>query len=612
MKSPLHEDMLQAMGTQRIRHAFTGARWVWALGLLAVVALTVGVAGTGCGKGKGGAPGAKAAKSAAATPVSVVIAKRGSIREELELTGTCTATDESDVVAEVSGKVVSVRKDVGDFVRAGEPLVQLDTALVSKQRVQAERGVDAASSRLRQSVESARLTDSETSIGIRQAEAGVAAAQEQLRKAEASSKYTQDKVQSDIEQAKVALASAEAQERDVAAGARTQEIAQAEAAVRKAESDLALKKSDYDRYERLCQQGAVSAATLDAYRTQYEVATQNLSQAREALSLAREGSRAEQRRIASLAVERAREQLKLAEAGRQQVDIAARDVQTARVSLRQAQENLRLAYAGRGRYSVSLADINASRASVGQAVASRDLARTTQGKYTIVSPITGTVASRNVEPGEAAMPTSPVMRIVNLNPIRVEASVTELDIEKVKLGDEGVTTVDGLPGREFLGRVVAITPQTAKDQRNYTVRLEIDNSDGVIKAGMFARVRLVISEHADAVVITRDCLVERGTDRKAYIVDNGVIRIRDVKIGITNANQLEVLSGVDPGQMLVCAGQAMLADGQQAKPVVRTQGQEGAGTDPGAEGGAGTAEGAPSPEAAAPAAAPPAAGAPKR
>ena len=583
--------------------------WQRVMVVLVVVGLVAGWAGAGCGRGK--KPGSeRAAQEVAATPVSVVIAKRGTIQEELELTGTCTPTDESDVVSEVSGKVLAVYKDVGDPVRAGEPLVQLDTALVSKQRVQAERGVDVAASRLRQAVETARLTDSETNINIRQAEAGVAAAQEQLRKAEANYKYTVDRVNSDIEQAKVALATAEAQERDVAAGARTQELAQAEAAVRKAESDVSLRKADYDRYQRLWQQGAVSQATLDAYRTQYEVAVQNLNQAREALSLAREGARQEQRRIASLAVERAREQLKLAEAGRRQVEIAARDLQTAQVSLRQAEENLRLARAGRGRYSVSLADVNASRASVGQALASRDLARTTQSKYTIVAPISGVVASRNVEPGEAASPVSPVMRIVNLNPMRVEATVTELDIEKVKLGDQGITTVDGLPGREFLGRVVAITPQTAKDQRNYTVRLEIDNPQGLIKAGMFARVRLVLSQRNDTVVITRDCLVERGTERKVYVVDNGVVRIRDVTIGISNANQLEVLKGVAPGEMLVCAGQAMLADGQPAKPVVKTVEQQKTEAEAAERASGGT--GAPTPETAPPATPAPATGASKR
>jgi multidrug efflux system membrane fusion protein len=108
--------------------------------MLVAIGLIVSLIAVGCGRRGKGAPAAtQGAQTAAATPVSVVIAKRGTIQEELELTGTCNPTDESDVVSEASGKVVAVHKDVGDLVRAGEPLVQLDTALVSKQRVQAER-----------------------------------------------------------------------------------------------------------------------------------------------------------------------------------------------------------------------------------------------------------------------------------------------------------------------------------------------------------------------------------------------------------------------------------------------------------------------------------------
>ncbi len=538
------------------------------LAVAAAILLLVGFAGCGRGKGKPGPGAAKQVDNA--TAVSVVVAQRGTIQDELELTGTCQATDQVDVVSEASGKVIAVTRDVGDVVRAGELLVQLDTALVSRQRVQAERGVDSAASQLRQSAASAKLTDKQTSIGIRQADAGLAAARQQLQKSQASYKYTTDKVHSDIEQAKVALASAQAQQRDVAAGARTQELAQAEASVRTAESTLSLRKTDYERYQRLYQQGAVAEATLDSYRTQYEVAQQAVTQAREALSLAREGSRQEQKRVASLAVDRAQEQLRLAEAGRRQVEIAARDLEVARVSLRQAEESLRLAYASRGQYDVAVAGVNAARAGVGQAVASKDYARTSEGKYSIFSPISGVVASRSVDVGEGAASGTSVMRIVNANPIRLEANVTELDIDKVKLGDEGLTTVDGLPGKTFVGRVAAITPQAQKDQRNYIVRLEVDNAEGLIKAGMFARVKLVTAEKNDVVVVDRDCVVEQGANRLLYVVENGVVKIRKAELGITNASQMEITSGLRAGEMLVCTSQATLADGQAVKPVQKS------------------------------------------
>ena len=554
------------MRAAQLRHS---GRVILPAGLILALASIVGACG--CGRGRPGAqgpPGAQAqADAAGPAPVSVVTARRDTIQEELLLTGSCASYDEVDVVPEVAGKVVRVLVDVGDRVNRGDLLVQLDTAIASKHTVQAARGVDSAQARLQQAVKGSELTDRETVINIRQAEQGVAAAVEQLRKAQEAYRLTAEQAASRIEQAKVALASAQAQERDVAAGARTQEIAQAEAMVRTAEADMALKKTNYDRYLRLYQQGAVAEATLDMHRTQYEVARQSVTQARESLSLAREGARQEQRRMASLGVEQAREQLKQAETGRRQVEIAAHDVESARVGLRQAEENLRLAHAARRRHDVSLADVRAARAGVGQAAAGKDLARTTEGKHAIYAPIAGIVSSRHVDPGEGASPAMPALRIVNNDPIRVKAKVSELDIARVKVGDEGITTVDGIAGQEFVGRVISITPQAVEDQRNYIARVEIRNPQGEIKAGMFARVRLVISEKTDVVVVPRDALVERGPERLAYVVEDGVVKVRKVKTGISDGRQFEVTAGLKAGDVLVVTGQDMLAEGQRVRPV---------------------------------------------
>jgi HlyD family secretion protein len=569
--------------------------------LLALAALLPAL--SGCGRGKAAPPAAQAA-AATTKPVYVVAAKRGDIQDLLEITGTTRAYNEVDVVAEMSGKVTRVTCDVGDRVNAGQLLVQLDTDIAEQQRVQADRSLDSSRAQLVQSEKSAQLTDRETSIAIRQAEQGVAAATQQLRKAETGYRLTADQTSSSIEQAKVALSSAQAQERDVAAGARTQEIAQAEASVRQAEADLSYKKTNFDRYQRLFTQGAVAQATLDTYRTQYEVAQQSVNQARESLSLAREGARQEQKRVATLAVDRAREQLRLAQAGRKQNDMSARDLESARVGLRQAEENLRMARASRKRYEVSLAGVSAARAGVGQAAAGRSMASTSLRKYSIYAPISGVVASRAVDVGEGASTGMAVMRIVDSNPILVNCTVSELDIAKVRLGDEAETSVDGLVGKSFFGRVKDIAPQATQDQRNYNVRVEVDNPEGLIKSGMFARVHLVVGSKSDVVVLSRDCLLERGSQRKAYIVDNGVVKVREVKVGISSGPELEIVSGVSAGEMVVAEGQAMLADGEQVKPVQRSAGAAGAGEAPDAA--ASMGQPAPSAEVAGPPEPPPA------
>jgi RND family efflux transporter MFP subunit len=539
---------------------------------LVLSSVLIGLLVAGCGRGK--AKDATTATAQPAKPVTVITAKRASIAEELELTGSCQAMEQTDVTTEIAGKVMVVAKDVGQPVRRGEMLVALDRSLAARQREQADEAVNSSRAQLNRAVKGAELSGAETVIAVRQAEQGVASAKEQLRKAETSYKYSVDRTESDIQQAKVALASAQSQERDVSSGARSQEIAQAESSLRQAEADLSLKKSNHERYQKLYGQGAVSAATLDMYTTQHEVAQQSVRQAREALSLSKEGARQEQRHIATLGVDRAKEQLRLAEAGRKQVEMSSRDLSVARVGLRQAEESLRMARAGRKRYDVSLADVSAARAGVGQAAAGSALARTSEGKHTVYAPISGTVATKNLEVGEWAAPGDAIVRIVNLNPVRVDCEVSELDVSKIKVGDQGLTTIDGLPGRTFSGTVRDVAPQSRQGERNYIARVEIDNSEGLIRASMFARVRLTISQKDDVIVVPRDALVERGSDRTAYVVSNGTVSVRKVKIGLTNGREMEIVSGVRAGEQLAIAGQAMLADGEKVEPVAQGAGQQ--------------------------------------
>lgn len=104
--------------------------------------------------------------------------------------------------------------------------------------------------------------------------------------------------------------------------------------------------------------------------------------------------------------------------------------------------------------------------------------------------IAGEVAQRNVEPGEGASPGLSLIRIVNLNPVRVSCAASELQVRKMNLGQEAKVTVDALAGRAFTGRITDIAPETRKDQRVFSVRLEIPNSDRALLAGMFARIEI--------------------------------------------------------------------------------------------------------------------------
>ncbi len=536
--------------------------------MLAMAALAAMV---GCGRPpQEGAVAGAAQATSSATPVTVSTAMRGSIDETLEITGTAEADDEVDVVTEVAGKVSRVYADVGDYVRRGQTLVRIDTQLAAAQADQAAAGVRSAEVALSRAREGLTLTDETTASAVRQAEVGVAAAKERLEQARAGARLVEAQVTSRIEQARTGVESAETQLAEVRAGARDQQRRQAEAQVRQAKAGLDLAEQTHQRYKSLFDSGVIAAQQYDQVRTEYQVAQATYEQAVEALSLVEEGARTEQVRLAELGVRQAGEQLALAEAGRTQIDVAQQDVRAAEEGVRQAEEQRRAAIAGRRQVDLRERDIAAAQAAIGQAEAGRRLTSVQLSKHVVRAPISGLVAMRAVDPGEGALPGGPVMRLVDIDPIRVNAIVGELDIDRVGQGDRGVVSFDGLGGQDFVGTVTDIAPQAVPGSRNFVVRVDVENPGGLIRPGMFARVELILASHTDTVIVVRDALLERDHAREVFVVSDGTIEIREVEVGAIRGNLVEILSGIRDGDMVVVSGQDALADGQRVVPRQRT------------------------------------------
>ncbi|MBD3291913.1 MAG: efflux RND transporter periplasmic adaptor subunit, partial [Armatimonadia bacterium] len=214
--------------------------------------------------------------------------------------------------------------------------------------------------------------------------------------------------------------------------------------------------------------------------------------------------------------------------------------------------------------------VASAQAGVGQAQAGQRVASVQLGKHAVQSPVSGLVARRMVDPGEGAMPGTPVMRIVDIDPIRIDAVVNQLDIERVSNGDPAVVRFDGLSGRDFRGTVTDIEPQAIPESRNYVARIEVPNPDGVIKPGMFARVSVLLGSREDVVVIKRDALLERDHVREVYAVVDDVVEVRDVEVGVISGNLVEIIDGVREGETVIVSGQETVAEGEKVEPVPAT------------------------------------------
>lgn len=537
---------------------------------LTIVAVTMActVLFSGCGR-RAQDEETSVAEELRSTAVSVVKAEAGNIDVVEMLTGTVEPMREVDVAPEMAGKVAWVGAEVGDVVRRGQVLVRLDTQLTEAGRRQNIASETAAQAHLDRSRVGLQLTREQTAIAVTQSQQGLEAAETRLEQAKTRSDLTRTRVEDAISQARIGLSSARTRLEEVKAGARRQEIAQAEARVEQAKTGLRLSQTNYERIRNLLEKGAVAQAQFDAARADYESAQMVVRQAEQALDLAKEGARGEQVRLAELQVSQAQQALTLAEAQRGEIEVAEREVRAAEVAVEQAREAIRLARAQQRQVTAGEKDVQAASAGLQQARAATGFTATQLSKHIVTAPISGIVARRSVEPGESAAPGMGLLRIVSLNPVRVTCEASELQVANLRVGQEARVRVDALQGHDFRGTVADIAPQSREGQRIYEVRLHVANPDNLLRGGMFARVSLLLDQRFDTVLLPRDAIVEDGERRLVYVVEGGKVEIREVQVGVTNDGQLEVLGGVMKGDMVVVSGQDMLADGQSVQPHIR-------------------------------------------
>ena len=535
----------------------------------------------GCGHAK---PAAVAAGKG--TPVLVETATRGTLADQIVLTGTADADQDSTLNAEVQGHVVAVYVRVGDHVAAGQRVVRMDTDLASAQAAESAALVRSAQARQSQAQQSVHLTRRSTEVSVREAEIGIQAAQEQLAKAKSAYDLTKSSIDLGVTQAQTGLSEAQATLRDVQAGARTQEIAQAQAAVDQAQAALAQAqaslrqaKSDYNRQKALLDAGAISQQQLDTAQTSVDLASAGVTsaqarvdQATQALSLAKAGARTEQVRLAELGVEQGRQALQLAASRQDQVAVAQRDVNAAEAAVSNARQQLAMAQANRQQVPMQEEEAKGAAASVGQAQAQERYAQTGVAKLYVAAPFSGQIAERMVEPGATVGTSTALVRVVSLQPMKVRAQVSELQVARLRVGQVTSVTVDGLPGRTFPGRLARLSPAANPGERRYDVDVQVDNGPGLIKPGMFCRATVVLQTIPNAIIIPRDALVENGDQRQVYVVEAGKVAVKPVQIGAESDSHVQVVSGVQAGDQLVVSGQSLLAAGQTVQPQLRQAG----------------------------------------
>ncbi|HEX6199019.1 MAG TPA: efflux RND transporter periplasmic adaptor subunit, partial [Thermoanaerobaculia bacterium] len=192
-------------------------------------------------------------------------------------------------------------------------------------------------------------------------------------------------------------------------------------------------------------------------------------------------------------------------------------------------------------------------------------------KSRVAAPWAGTVAARRVEVGDYVAPGQAMFELVDARRLKVRAPVPATDVPFVAVGEPVEIEVSSLPGERFEGRVARLAAELDPGARTLDLEAELDNTDGRLKPGMLARLRIPRQVLTDALLVPLDAVVDLEETRAVYVVAGGAelrAERREVTLGPTLGERVVIESGLAPGDRVIVEGQSRVAPGQRVEVVV--------------------------------------------
>ena len=437
------------------------------------------LASTACGSVLGCTAAATGATPAPlAVPVEVARAQTGNISQVFTYAGTLQAKDTTQIVPLVAGRVLTVSVDVGDVVKAGDPIAVLEPDVYQEQLRQAESGLKAAQGKL-----------AAMRIGSRPEE--IAAAQASVRAAQVA-----------ID----AVTTPTDDQRTLAAAT----MASTEAALRVAQYN-------YDKIAYLAQ----------------------VSQTPQALAL-QQATIAYQSAVAAY-----------------DLTIKPTDGQLAPLQNDLAQAQLKLALTVQPYIDT---DFVQAQAAVDQAQAAVDLAKTQLSYTTIFAPYDGTISELYITKGAVTGPSAPAATLLSSSK-EVVLNVEEARIGRIKAGQNAALRVPAYPGRDFGALVTLIAPMADPQTHTFLVKVTPGEDSGLLRPGMYADVSILAGEKQNALLVPADAVTQVGGQPTVYVVKGSTVEQRQVVTGMADQSNVEILAGLQAGDMVVTKRGITLTNG---------------------------------------------------
>lgn len=218
----------------------------------------------------------------------------------------------------------------------------------------------------------------------------------------------------------------------------------------------------------------------------------------------------------------------------------------------------------RAAYEAAKAGAKTAQAAIATLEAQVAQARKALSDTVVRAPISGYVSDKSADVGEYISPNTPNSKLATIMrtfTLRMKIEVPEQSISRVATGQGISLQVTSYPDRQFAGRIARISPSVNQTARTLIVEAEVQNTEGLLKPGQFATVRITQSKPEPAVMIPVKAVKTVGETNSVFVVKDGVAREQLVLLGLLDGDWIQVKRGIVEGDRIVVGNLDKLSDG---------------------------------------------------
>jgi membrane fusion protein, multidrug efflux system len=248
---------------------------------------------------------------------------------------------------------------------------------------------------------------------------------------------------------------------------------------------------------------------------------------------------------------------------------AAAELDRASAQEEEAQLGYRRVADLRGSGVASIAEYERARAALRIAQSERGLWETRLSFGRISAPLDGVVTARHVEPGEAVSAYATLFELAAMDELVLRLGVSELDVVHLQVGQPVPVRLDALPGLKLTGTIRRIFPMADRASRLVTVEVALppDAAEHGVRPGFLGRVVTAVDARPQALAVPAAAVGENGDIRYVLVIEGDQLSYREIEPGVTRGQWTEVVSGLEPGEIVLATNPIDMREGQRVRIV---------------------------------------------